>query len=347
MGLLDRFNTDEIMSRIEKTKNDLFMSTDNSNSPIQKQNMNFCTNCGTKLNSNEKFCHNCGSAVSLTNPYEPESVSHEYESIQQETKDNSTQEPKESSENIDKDNDYNGDTENRKNIYEGTLHKCPNCGEILKSFTSVCPLCGHEIRDAQSSNSIMELSRKLEEIEARQMPQFQAKRSIMKTFVGKDFNNTDEEREARKKFENQKEQQKSNLIINFPIPNTREDILELMILSASNINIEKGIDDDVSKAWLQKMEQVYEKAKITMGTSAEFAQIKNIYDRKKGELKNRKFKSFFFVSYCVSGFLLFECFCMFMAKNTKAGVILLLIAIGVLLLGIKFTSIYIKNNNKI
>lgn len=33
----------------------------------------------------------------------------------------------------------------RKTVYEGNLHKCPNCGEVLNSFVTNCPTCGHEI----------------------------------------------------------------------------------------------------------------------------------------------------------------------------------------------------------
>ena len=36
----------------------------------------------------------------------------------------------------------------RKTVYEGQLHKCPNCGELLDAFRSHCSSCGYEIRDA-------------------------------------------------------------------------------------------------------------------------------------------------------------------------------------------------------
>lgn len=269
--------------------------------------MPFCFNCGTELKEDAKYCFECGTKVF--------------------------------------DNNKNRQID-RETVFEGKIHKCPNCGEILKSFTFVCPLCGHEIRDTFSTYSIMELSRKLEEIEAIQMPQFQSKRSIMKTLVGKDFNNKIEE-ESRQEFDEQKEHQKANLILNFPVPNTREDILELMILSSSNINIKKGIDDDVTKAWIQKMEQVFEKAKITMGNSTEFTQIKSIYDRKKTELKNRKFKGLFIASYFLGGYCLIFSFLFFIEGDSNVyGIIGVIIGICILLLGMKFTSIYYKNKSK-
>lgn len=32
--------------------------------------------------------------------------------------------------------------DNERNIiYEGNIYKCPNCGEVLKSFVANCPQC--------------------------------------------------------------------------------------------------------------------------------------------------------------------------------------------------------------
>ena len=33
------------------------------------------------------------------------------------------------------------------NEFKGKVYKCPNCGEILQSFSLICPSCGYEIRD--------------------------------------------------------------------------------------------------------------------------------------------------------------------------------------------------------
>ena len=47
----------------------------------------------------------------------------------------------------------------------------------------------------------------------------------------------------------------------------------------------KSTDDEVTKAWIAELEQVYQRAEISMGNSPDFLQIKNIYDSKKKELK--------------------------------------------------------------
>lgn len=184
-----------------------------------------------------------------------------------------------------------GNPTERKTVYEGYIHKCPNCGEVLEAFVTHCPSCGYEIRDTHSSSSVREFAAKLERIEAKQMPAFEQKKSVMKMVFGKDFQNKDEAEEARDDFEKQKEQEKATLIINYSVPNTKEDILEFMILAASNINVKKGIDDEVTKAWITKLEQVYQRAEISMGSNPDFLQIKSIYDRKKKEIKDKKHKT--------------------------------------------------------
>ena len=280
----------------------------------------FCQYCGTKLDFGARFCKSCGkpieqsgnSAVGCTPPQTEETFSHKQHT-------------------------------ERKTVYEGQLHKCPNCGELLDAFRSHCPSCGYEIRDARSSSSVRELAQKLERIEAERMAPIEEKKSLMKMVFGKDFKEEDEVEEAQERFDEHKRQQKANLIINFSVPNTREDILEFMILASSNIDVKKGIDDEVSKAWLSKLDQVYEKAKLLMGNKPSFTQIKYIYDRKKAQIKNRKFKGLAIACFIVGGYALLFGGIMFPAEITAGGVIGILIGIILLLLGIKCISIYNKN----
>lgn len=123
------------------------------------------------------------------------------------------------------------------------------------------------------------------------MPTLGGTQSVKKKGFGKKFKKGDEAEEAFRRFESQKAKEKASLIINFSVPNTKEDIMEFMILASSNIDAQKDIDDEVTKAWRSKLEQVYQKAEITMGGHPDFVQVKSIYDRKKEELKNNKVKA--------------------------------------------------------
>ena len=99
---------------------------------------------------------------------------------------------------------------------------------------------------------------------------------------------------------NDEETSKINKVL-YDFDITKEDIMEFMILAASNIDVKKGVDDDVTKAWISKLDQVYQRAEISMGGHPDFAQIKSIYDRKKKELKNKKIKGFLIGAGCVAG----------------------------------------------
>ena len=277
--------------------------------------MQFCPYCGTKLDEGARFCKNCGEAIA-----------------------NNTQEQQKSK----REQPLAGNPTERKTVYEGYIHKCPSCGEVLEAFLSVCPTCGYEIRDVKSSSSVREFALKLEAISAQKMPAFEEKKSVMKMVFGKDFNESNEAEEAQERFDEQKAQEKANLIINFSVPNTKEDILEFMILAASNIDAKRGVDDVVTKAWISKLEQVYQRAQLVIRNGRDFAMITSIYEQKRSELKSRKFKGLAIAAFIVGAYMLLMAFIFFMAENPAATIILLLVGIALLVGGIKCVSIYNK-----
>lgn len=139
------------------------------------------------------------------------------------------------------------DTSQRKTVYVGDLHKCPNCAEILNSFNPYCPSCGYELRGAKGESKVEKLAKKLESTKNKG--------------------------------------QKIDLIRNFYIPNTKEDIYEFVILATSNMN---SYDYDY-EAWNSKLEQAYQKATLSFGNTEEFQYINQLYTKAK---KHKKLKSF-------------------------------------------------------
>lgn len=125
----------------------------------------------------------------------------------------------------------------RKTVYEGCIHKCPNCGELLDSFTSNCPSCGYEIRDAGATKSVYQLFIELNKAD-----------SIDKKIF---------------------------LIRNYPIPNTKEDILEFMVLASTNIKGEEN--KAIFQAWLVKFEQAHKKALLIFKDDDNLAKAQEIY----------------------------------------------------------------------
>lgn len=168
--------------------------------------MAFCMNCGKKLPDGAKFCLECGTKLGDIN---------------------TEQTPK------------------RETTYEGEIHKCPKCGEVIDSFVTVCPACGYELRGSSTASAIKEFSAKLNSATT--------------------------------------EYQKANIIRSFPIPNTKEDIFEFMILVSSNID--EHPNKEVFDAWIAKFEQCYEKAKLSFKQEADFVKIRAIYEKTNKEIK--------------------------------------------------------------
>lgn len=231
--------------------------------------MAFCTNCGMELEEGAKFCAQCGKAT----------------------------------------NEKNQPIGQRINVYDGEIHKCPNCGETLKSFIAQCPLCGFELRGTVTEDSVREFALKLEDIERKRDKKKHSFNPLKPLSNSIGLNSTDE--------------QKVSLIRSFLIPNTKEAILEFMILASSNIDFklygmgDKGVltasQREISDAWLAKFEQAYEKAKLVL-TGEDFNNINNIYVKTLQKLRKEKLKLPLLIAGCIIGPVLIIVFCLIMAQ---------------------------------
>lgn len=170
--------------------------------------MAFCSECGIKLADGAKFCSECGAKV------------------------NTQSSPR---------------AEKRKTVYDGEIHKCPNCGEILKSFAVNCPTCGYELRSIKTNSPVEALAIKVEMASSLD--------------------------------------DKIELITNFYIPNTKEDIYDFFILAVSHLEDKLYDTDD---AWRAKLEQAYHKAKLSFGNTAEFDYLEKLYNRTRKEVSKRE-----------------------------------------------------------
>ena len=186
--------------------------------------MAFCNNCGTELPDGARFCHVCGKPVNKDN------------------------------------NEYT----QRKQVFEGSIHKCPNCGESVASFQRNCPTCGFEFREVQSSKALKDFANKLARVEASR-----TERRVFGLFG---------------KSQRDIIRQKIDIIQNYPVPNSKEDMLEFMVLATSNVDpsvYEKSARDtserDLCEAWLAKAKQVYDKARSSYGIDADSRKIKDLY----------------------------------------------------------------------
>lgn len=205
--------------------------------------MAYCSNCGHQLAEDVNFCVKCGTKVNIQ------------ESSQDEV---------------------------RKIAYDGEIHKCPNCGDILDAYESVCKACGYEQRGSKATSSVHELAVRLQQIEEARLTS----------------NN-----HSRFGFGQSSEidQQKINLIRSFVIPNTKEDILEFAVLAASNVDtsayddsygilstLQNGRRKAVSDAWLAKLKQAYQKAKLVFVGDPRISEIESLYETTNKAIKRVK-----------------------------------------------------------
>lgn len=95
----------------------------------------------------------------------------------------------------------------RTQEFVGTIRKCPNCGAELPGMVAVCPQCGHEISGVGANVSVREF-----------------------------FDNYQKEHDDRRKLD---------MINNYPIPNTKEDLLEFALLASQQVK--SFFDTEASK----------------------------------------------------------------------------------------------------
>ncbi|MBQ7855229.1 MAG: hypothetical protein IJ352_09475 [Muribaculaceae bacterium] len=142
----------------------------------------------------------------------------------------------------------------------GDIRKCPACGAMLQSFQTCCPECGHEIMGVQANASIQKLFEMLNDIES-------TRKSGSKNIFAQAFTMGPDAVDQRK----------LECIKSFPIPTTREDILEFLCMALPLAKKQKRrfwADEDEMKnvekhnsfvpTWKAKCEQIIMKARFSM-----------------------------------------------------------------------------------
>ncbi|MBO5926659.1 MAG: zinc ribbon domain-containing protein [Clostridia bacterium] len=146
------------------------------------------------------------------------------------------------------------------------INKCHNCGSIINSLDLKCEFCGTEIIHKNTESAVQIFTEKINEIE-RQRNTYHYK-NISKGNSIKEISIIDK--------------QKIELIKNFIIPNTKQDIYEFMILAITNFDAEYYAqhlnEEDISDAWLIKIEQCYQKAKLLL-ENKDKQNIEELYDK--------------------------------------------------------------------
>ena len=143
-----------------------------------------------------------------------------------------------------------------KSNKEGDLKKCPSCGAPVSSFNTKCSDCAYEFRNTQAASSIQKLYDELQKME-------ESERSRERSWAQK----IDGDLGIQKSVATRQ----ASAISSFPVPNTREDLLEFLSIATSEAKKKLSLfimhahpDAILKKAWQGKCEQVITKARLSM-----------------------------------------------------------------------------------
>jgi hypothetical protein len=210
----------------------------------------------------------------------------------------------------------------------GKIRKCPSCGAPVESFQARCPSCGHEFSNVGVAGSVKEFFEKIMELDSRPRPPQEKvqKKSLLRGAVSVGiffvvlsvlgvflewFSDMDTELYPifegvcvvlfailtfwRRTVFTEADNQKKTLIENFPIPNSKEDIIEFLILASSKIIPAHGfsatarMQKEWNKIWAVKCRQVYIKTDIAFAGDEKSQEIvKNIREKNEGYLSRAK-----------------------------------------------------------
>ncbi len=148
----------------------------------------------------------------------------------------------------------------------GDVRKCPACGAMIQSFMAKCPECGMEFSNIKANSSVERLSKMLNEAEKKEGD------SAFKDFWSQ-FNSNMTVAGRRK----------SEIISSFPIPNTKEDIMEFIVFiapKAKKVGLfsgEIGNPDEyrLIPVWRKKLQEVFLKASISLKNDSEVMTLIN------------------------------------------------------------------------
>jgi len=145
----------------------------------------------------------------------------------------------------------------------GEVKKCPACGAMVQSFQTKCSDCGHEFKNIGANVSIGKLFEMLNACENERKDQDMSVGSALGAMFAEALGGGDKIMEKKK-----------SIISGFPIPNTKDDILEFLSTAIPNAkkkgnmftkgNEENKSHNDLAPTWKSKCEQIIMKAKFSM-----------------------------------------------------------------------------------
>ena len=150
----------------------------------------------------------------------------------------------------------------------GDFKKCPVCGAIVGAMQGICSDCGYEFTNIDSVSSVQKLYNELMRVENEER--------------NRPNDDDDEDRITEIIYK-----RKISVVSAFPVPNSKADILEFMIMAVAEGGKKIGFLSQKSneeilyiKAWRSKAEQVIAKARFSLKNDKKLLDEINEYAKK-------------------------------------------------------------------
>jgi len=156
----------------------------------------------------------------------------------------------------------------------GDVKKCPSCGAMVTSFSAKCSDCGHDFSNIEANASIQKLFKMLNEAENTRKEDEQESTSNPLKAYGMMMSKQILSAGKGLTGPGNVEKKKMEIIANFPIPTTKDDILEFLSLAIPKAktvgnfltknNPENKAHNEFVQVWKTKCEQIIMKARFSM-----------------------------------------------------------------------------------
>ena len=118
----------------------------------------------------------------------------------------------------------------------GDVRKCPVCGALVPALAVSCAECGYEFSGISASSSAQLLSKQINEIKekasARKSEVRRSDKYSSKVDTGQMFSS---EQIAINQIDIDTQQQLENVVLNFPIPNAKHDLFDLILFLKNHL----------------------------------------------------------------------------------------------------------------
>ena len=165
--------------------------------------------------------------------------------------------------------------QNVNNNKMGDLRKCPACNAIVQSYSAICADCGHSFSNISAVSSVTKLHEQLIAVESeeRERESNEKNQPAQKSSIFSSFDPSASLKAYKSLTTNIEEiilTRKASIISSFPIPNSKEDILEFLTMAVPECKNKPNFmmmgtgKGKIYKAWFTKAEQIVMKAKFSL-----------------------------------------------------------------------------------